>query len=220
MRLSEWRSSAPSRDAVSAKVDAVIDPVLAALGAGSDPHCWVAWGEEPANRYALFVPTDPGLLVCFVRVNVPGEGPRATTKLVRWPKVTIGELSVETQAGHRMLSFQLESQVLRGVDGEADRAAAFALRVIAAIDGRPLPPVDGSAGDQGSTARAVTAGAAGARTAGTAAASSGAKPRPAGAKGAAGAARTASGGPATNPSRSPARRPGAAAGSARANDDR
>ena len=56
--------------------------------------------------------------------------------------MTIGELSVETQAGHRMLSFQLESQVLRGVDAEADRAAAFALRVIAAIDGRPLPAID------------------------------------------------------------------------------
>jgi hypothetical protein len=141
MRLSDWRASAPSREAAAAKVSAVVDPVLAALGAGPDPHCWVAWGEEPANRFTVFVPTDPGLIACFVRVNVPGEGPRATTKLVRWNRVAIGELSVETQAGHRMLSFQLESQVLRGADLEADRAAAFALRVIAAIDGRPLPDV-------------------------------------------------------------------------------
>ena len=51
---------------------------------------------------------------------------------------------METQAGHRIISFQLESQVLRGVDAEADRAAAFALRVIAAIDGRALPPVEGA----------------------------------------------------------------------------
>jgi hypothetical protein len=98
------------------------------------------------DRFAVFVPTDPGLITCFVRVNVPGEGPRATTKLVRWNRVSIGELAVETQAGHRMLSFQLESQVLRGIDVEADRTAAFALRVIAAIDGRPLPPVEEEAG--------------------------------------------------------------------------
>lgn len=142
MRLSEWRAAAPHKDAASAKVSAVVDPILAALGAGPDPHCWVAWGDEPANRYTIFVPTDPGLIATFVRVNVPGEGPRATTKLVRWNRVAIGELSVETQAGHRMLSFQLEQQVLRGVDAEADRAAAFALRVIAAIDGRPLPAVE------------------------------------------------------------------------------
>jgi len=144
MRLSEWRASAPARDAAGPKVAAVVDPVLNALGAEPDPHCWVAWGEEPANRFTLFVPTEPGLIACFVRTNVAGEGPRATTKLVRWNRVSIGELGVETQAGHRMLSFQLESQVIRGVDVEADRAAAFALRVIAAIDGRALPPVEES----------------------------------------------------------------------------
>ncbi|HET7701897.1 MAG TPA: hypothetical protein VFK35_00740 [Candidatus Limnocylindrales bacterium] len=148
MRLSEWRAAAPHKDAAGAKVGAVVDPVLAALGAGPDPHCWIAWGDEPANRYTIFVPTDPGLIATFVRVHVPGEGPRATTKLIRWNRVALGELSVETQAGHRMLSFQLEQQVLRGVDAEADRAAAFALRVIAAIDGRPLPAVD-----EGSRAR-------------------------------------------------------------------
>ena len=142
MRLSEWRAKARAKDAVSAKVTAVVDPVLVALGAGPDPHGWIAWGEEPANRFTVFVPTEPGLISCFVRVNVPGEGPRATTKLVRWNRVAIGELAVETQAGHRMLSFQLESQVLRGVDAEADRVAAFALRVIAAIDGRPLPAIE------------------------------------------------------------------------------
>ncbi len=142
MRLSEWRSAAPNKDVAAPKVAAVIDPVLTALGAGPDPHCWVAWGDEPANRYAILVPTDPGLILTFVRPNVPGEGPRATTKLIRWNRVAIGELSVETQGGHRMLSVQVESQNLRGVDVEADRVAAFALRVIAAIDGRPLPPVE------------------------------------------------------------------------------
>jgi hypothetical protein len=160
MRLSEWRAAAPARDAVAPKVSAVVDPVLVALGAGPDPHCWIAWGEEAGNRFTVFVPTDPGLIVCFVRVNVPGEGPRATTKLVRWSKATIGELAIETQAGHRMLSFQLESQVLRGVDAEADRAAAFALRVIAAIDGRPLPPVEALGGASKTTRSAATSRAA------------------------------------------------------------
>ena len=165
MRLSEWRASAPARDAAGPKVAAVVDPVLKTLGAEPDPHCWVHWGEEPANRFTLFVPTEPGLIACFVRTNVAGEGPRATTKLVRWNRVSIGELGVETQAGHRMLSFQLESQVIRGVDVEADRAAAFALRVIAAIDGRPLPPVEESgargkaAGRSGASRDAATSAA-------------------------------------------------------------
>jgi hypothetical protein len=162
MRLSEWRASAPAREAVAAKVAAVVDPVLMSLGADPDPHCWIAWGEEPASRFTVFVPTEPGLIVGFIRVNVPGDGPRASSKLVRWSKVSIGELSVDTQAGHRMISFQLESQVLRGVDADADRAAAFALRVIAAIDGRPLPAIEerwtgrkpaGKAGAVGGSAR-------------------------------------------------------------------
>ena len=99
MRLSEWRASAPAREAATSKVSAVVDPVLAALGAGDDPHCWVAWGEEPANRFTIFVPTEPGLIACFVRVNVPGEGPRATTKLVRWDRVAIGELERRDAGG-------------------------------------------------------------------------------------------------------------------------
>lgn len=169
MRLSEWRAAAPAKEAIAAKVTAVVDPVLLALGAGPDPHCWIAWGEEAANRYTVFVPTDPGLIVCFVRVNVPGEGPRATTKLVRWSKATIGELAVETQAGHRMLSFQLELQVLRGVDAEADRAAAFALRVIAAIDGRPLPPVEEPGGRKAARPAVASGGAASGAKAGSAA---------------------------------------------------
>jgi hypothetical protein len=140
MRLSAWRTAAPHRDAVTAKVAAVVDPVLLAFGAEEDPHCWVAWGDEPGTRFMVLVPTDPGLITCFVRVNVPMEGPRASAKLIRWNRVAIGELGVETQAGHRILSFQIEQNVLRGVDVEADRVAAFALRVIAAIDGRPLPP--------------------------------------------------------------------------------
>jgi hypothetical protein len=164
MRLSDWRAAAPHRDAATAKVAAVVDPVLAALGADPDPHCWVAWGDEPSVRFAILVPTDPGLIHCFVRVNVPGEGPRASTKLVRWNRVAIGELAVETTGGHRLLSFQIEGQVLKGADAEADRIAAFALRVIAAIDGRPLPPVeDEAAGRARTRTRARSTGKAPAR---------------------------------------------------------
>jgi hypothetical protein len=140
MRLSEWRSTGPVKDGGGPKVAAVVDAVVDALGAEPDPHCWVAWGEDPSIRYTILIPTEPGLISSFVRINVPGEGPRATTKLIRWSRVSIGELTVETQAGHRLLSFQVEQQVLRGADDEADRVAAFALRVIAAIDGRSIPP--------------------------------------------------------------------------------
>ena len=51
-----------------------------------------------------------GLVQVNVRVNVPGEGPRTTGKLVRWHRVQVGELSVEIQGGHRLLTFQVESQ--------------------------------------------------------------------------------------------------------------
>ena len=140
MRLSEWRASSPSKDAGSVKVAATVDPVLRALGADPDPQCWVAWGEEPGVRYTIFVPTPAGLVATYVRVNIPGEGPRATGKLIRWSRVQLGELSVETQANHRLLSFQVEQQVLHGSDENADRIARFALELLAAVDGRTLPP--------------------------------------------------------------------------------
>ena len=139
MRLSEWRAGAPAREAMTAKVLAVVEPVLAAFGAGRDADCWVAWGDEPAVRYSILVPVATGLVVCHVRVNLPQEGPRAAAKLVRWNRVQVGELGVETQAAHRLLSFQVEGHVLRGVDAEADAIAGFALTLMAATDGRPLP---------------------------------------------------------------------------------
>jgi hypothetical protein len=139
MRLSAWRAAGPNKDAVAAKVTAVVDPVIASFGVGDDPDGWVAWGEEPGQRYTILVPTTAGLVTCYVRVNVPGEGPRASAKLIRWNRVQLGELAIETQGGHRLLSFQVEQLVLRGADAEADRIAAFSLDLFAAVDGRPAP---------------------------------------------------------------------------------
>jgi hypothetical protein len=141
MRLSEWRASGPSKEASGAKIAAIVDPILLALGAEADPHCWVAWGEEPGIRYTIFVPTPAGLITSFVRVNVPGEGPRASSKLIRWARVQLGELAIETQGGHRLLSFQVEQQVIHGADGVADQIARFAGELFAAIDGRRPPEI-------------------------------------------------------------------------------
>jgi hypothetical protein len=140
MRLSEWRASSPSKAAGTAKIAAIVDPVLQALGAEPDPHCWVAWGEDPAVRHTIFVPTPAGLITSYVRVNVSGEGPRATAKLIRWSRVQLGELSLETQADHRLLTFQVEQHVLHGADDKADQIGRFALQLMAAVDGRELPP--------------------------------------------------------------------------------
>ncbi len=138
MRLSDWRSRAPHKDAMSPKVVAVIEPVLASLGADPDPSSWVVWGEDPGVRYVLLVPTDAGLLQVLVRVNVPGEGPRASAKVIRWPRLQVGELGLEMVSGHRLLGFQVESHVLRGSDDDGDAIASFALEVFARIDGRPF----------------------------------------------------------------------------------
>lgn len=165
MRLSDWRSRAPHKDSMTPKVLAVLEPVLSSMGAAPDPSCWVAWGDDPGSRYTVLAPTPPGLLVLHVRVNVPQEGPRAGGKLVRWNRVQIGELAVEMASGHRLLSFQVESQVLRGSDADADAIAAFALELFAAVDGRPFTPPSApkrgraaSASKPATKAKAPTAG--------------------------------------------------------------
>ena len=140
MRLSGWRARAPHRDSASLKVVAIVETALETLGAERDPECWVAWGDDPAVRYLIFAPTPGGLVQINVRVNVQGEGPRASGKVVRWSRVQLGELGVEIMGGHRLISFQVESQVLNGVDDTADNIAAFAQALFAAMDGRPAPP--------------------------------------------------------------------------------
>ena len=102
MRLSEWRARAPHKNAESSRIAAVVDPVLEAFGAGPDPHCWVVWGDDPSSRFTIFTPTDPGLISSFVRI-LPGEGPRATTKLIRWHRVAIGELDRGVRSGNAAL---------------------------------------------------------------------------------------------------------------------
>ena len=145
MRLSEWRKRAPSRDSVSPKVQAVVDPALGMLGAPGDPDCWVVWGDDPGVRYMILAPTQSGLIQLNVRVNVAGEGPRASGKVVRWNRVQLGELGLEMQGGHRLISFQVETQVLNGADATADAIAGFAQVLFAAVDGRPVPATSGTA---------------------------------------------------------------------------
>ena len=137
MRLTEWRAEAPAKEALTPRVLDVVGPVMQSLAGDPDPDCWVVWGDDPTVRYTVLAPTEAGLVACFVRLNVPGEGPRASAKLVRWSRVQVGELAVETQAGHRLLSFQVESSVLRGADEVADRIGTFAQQLFAAVDGRP-----------------------------------------------------------------------------------
>lgn len=137
MRLSEWMAAPPHKDSVAPRILAVIEPMISMLGGEPDPVSWVLWGDDPGVRYMVFAVTDAGLAQVNVRVNVPGEGPRASGKLVRWNRIQIGDLAIEMQGGHRIISLPLEGQILRGTDGAADQVATFVLDVLAAIDGRP-----------------------------------------------------------------------------------
>ena len=140
MRLRDWRDGAPRKDSMGPKVLSVVDAALDMLGAEPNPDCWVAWGDDPAVRYTMLVPIPAGLLNVNVRVNVPGEGPRAQGKLVRWNRVQSGELSVEVQGGHRLINFQIDNNVLHGKDESADVLSEFVLVVYDAIDGRARVP--------------------------------------------------------------------------------
>ena len=140
MRLGEWPSRSPNRDSMAAKVMAPAIEALTLLGAERDPDCWISWGDDPGARYTILAPAPAGLVIVSVRVNVPGEGPRVAGKIVRWHRVSVGELSVEIQGGHRLITFQLESQLLHGADGDADEVARFVASIFAGIDGRAAPP--------------------------------------------------------------------------------
>jgi hypothetical protein len=137
MRLSEFVAASNVPAAVSPKVLAAVRPVLVAIGAGEDPVGWFAAEDDPAARWAFLVPMAAGLVTCHVRVNVPGEGPRASARLVRWQRVQTGELSVESGGGsRRIISFVIDNRVVRATDAEGDAVAAFAHAVFDAMDGR------------------------------------------------------------------------------------
>jgi hypothetical protein len=141
VRLSEWQATMTHQDAMADKVLAPARDALVLLGTEPDPECWIVWGDDPAVRWTILVPAVAGLVQVNVRVNVPGEGPRSAGKLVRWHRVQIGELSVEIQGGHRLLTFQVESHLLHGSDTDADAVASFVESLFAAMDGR-LPAAD------------------------------------------------------------------------------
>jgi hypothetical protein len=168
MRLSEWRARAPRREALGPKVRAVLEPVLGTLGAGGDPDAWISWGEDAAYRFVLLVPTAAGLATCTVRPTGAAGGPRVSAKLVRWGRVQVGDLDVDTQQGHRLATIQVEGLVLRGVDAEADELGRFVAALASATDGRTLPlaaPAPARRAAAGTRPR--TGGASGARSDGT-----------------------------------------------------
>ncbi len=144
MRLGDWRDAAPRKESMGPKVLGVIDAALAMFGAEADPECWTVWGDDPAIRYAILVPVPSGLIQLNVRVNVPGEGPRASGKLIRWHRVQSGELTVEIHGGHTMVNFNVENAVIHAQDAEAPDVSLFARIIYDAIDGRGI---GGSAAD-------------------------------------------------------------------------
>ena len=153
MRLSDWRDRAPHKDAMAPKALAALDAAVSTLGAEADPACWVQWGDDPGVRYLVLIPSADGLIQAHVRVNVLGEGPRASAKVTRWSRVQVGELAIEVTGGHRLVTFQVEGQVLRGSDTDAEAIALFARQVFAAQDGRPVPESAGGRSTQKAPAK-------------------------------------------------------------------
>lgn len=138
MRLSGWRNTAPAVESMTVEVLAMLEPVLADLGAEADPVCWVLWGDDPRVRYSILAPTIAGLIVAAVRTASQGGTPRAAAKLVRWPKLAVSELNLESSGGHRIVAVQVEMLILKGVDEEADRICEFVRDLIAEVDDRHL----------------------------------------------------------------------------------
>jgi hypothetical protein len=157
MRVGEWRKAAPNKEAMSPQVLAILRPVLVDLGAAADAECWVVWGEDPESRYSVLAPTAAGLITVAMRLTGP-DGPRATAKLIRWSKLSVSELGIESSGGHRLVAVQVESHVLKGLDTEADRICEFVRGLIAAMDGRHATMIPVAA----IPAMAAGAGAAGA----------------------------------------------------------
>jgi hypothetical protein len=136
MRLSEWRENAPLAEAASDAVMAVVEPLLVDLGASADPESWVVWGEDPGMKYSILAPALGGLITVAVRPLGSQDGPRAGAKLIRWSKLAVSELNIDSTGGHRIVAVQVESYVLKGVDEEADHICEFVRNLIAGIENR------------------------------------------------------------------------------------
>ena len=130
----------------------------------------------PGVRYVVLAPTDAGLLQVLVRVNVPGEGPRASAKVIRWNRVQLGELALEMVSGHRLL----------GLPGREPRPARLGRR--GRCDGRVRPravregrraAVHAAGAKRRRPARSAKAGAATSGAARAGAAQAGARRKPA-----------------------------------------
>jgi hypothetical protein len=146
MRLSDFVAASKVPAAVAPKVLAAVTPVLASIGAGEDPVGWLATDDDPAARWSFLAPLPAGLVTCHVRVNVPGEGPRASARLVRWARVQVGELTVESGGGNRrIVSLVIDGRVVRAADADGDAVAAFAHAVFDAMDGRSSSAAAGEA---------------------------------------------------------------------------
>ena len=136
MRLSEWRTKAPVQDSMDERVMSVLRTVLIALGADPDPDCWVIWGEDSQTRYSVLVPVAAGLVAVAVRTPSGAGEARAMARLVRWPKLPIGEFSIDAGEERRAVAVQLESFVLKGSDEEADRICEFVRGLVIQADNR------------------------------------------------------------------------------------
>ena len=140
-----------SKDAVAPKVLAVVEQALIALGAETDPECWVAWGDDPAIRYLLLVPTPSGLLQVNVRVAVPGEGPRAAGKVSAGAASSWASWGSRSRAVTGWSPSRSRTWSSTAPMRSADAISAFAQALFAAVDGRLVGALD--AGEAGGRAR-------------------------------------------------------------------
>jgi hypothetical protein len=141
MRLTEWRAKAPARDAINDRVMAILESLIADFGADPDPECHVVWGDRPDLRYSILVPAAAGLVAIAVRTAEGTQEARATARLIRWPKLALGEFSVEATGEHRVVAVQVESFVLKDVDAEADLIAEFVCGLVLHADNLSATPV-------------------------------------------------------------------------------
>jgi hypothetical protein len=141
MRLSEWRRNAPVRDAIDDRVMTVLKSLLADFGADPDPECYVVWGDHPDLRHSVLVPVAAGLVAIAVRTAEGTQEARATARLIRWPKLALGEFSLEATGERRVVAVQVESFVLKGADAEAGLIAEFVRGLVLQAENRAATPL-------------------------------------------------------------------------------